>query len=154
LIIVSNSSPLISLGAIDRLDLLHELFGEIFIPDAVLQEVRSVQISKVDWVVPRTVEGLLLTRALEAELDRGEAEAIALATELQADLLLMDERRGRRLAAGFGLKVLGVLGILVAAKRQGLIEKVEPVLIDLREGAGFRVSSELFQRALEEAGEA
>ncbi len=66
----------------------------------------------------------------------------------------MDERRGRRLAAGFGLKVLGVLGILVAAKRQGLIEKVEPVLIDLREGAGFRVSSELFQRALEEAGEA
>ncbi len=84
MIIISNSSPLISLGAIDRLDLLHELFGEIFIPDAVLQEVRSVQISKVDWVVPRTVEGLLLTRALEAELDRGEAEAIALATELQA----------------------------------------------------------------------
>jgi predicted nucleic acid-binding protein len=153
LIIVSNSSPLIGLGAIGRLELLHGLFGEIFIPDAVVHEVRSVRTSKVVWVVPRPVEDLLLAQALEAELDRGEAEAIALALELKADLLLMDERRGRRLASGFGLKVLGVLGVLVAAKRQGLIEKVEPLLLDLREGAGFRVSEALFQRALEEAGE-
>jgi hypothetical protein len=154
LIVVSNSSPLISLGAIDRLELLYELFGEIFIPEAVLQEVRSVQLSKVRWVVPRAIEGILLAKAMEAELDRGEAEAITLAVDLHADLLLMDERRGRRLASSFGLKVLGVLGILVTAKRHGLVGKVEPVLLDLRERAGFRVSLALFQRALEEAGEA
>jgi uncharacterized protein len=154
LIVVSNSSPLISLGAIDRLELLHELFGDISIPDAVLQEVRSVQLSAVRWIVPSRVESPLLSRALEAELDRGEAEAIALAVELRADLLLMDERRGRRLATGFGLKVLGVLGILVAAKRRSLIQNVEHALKDLREKAGFRVSPALYQRALEEAEEA
>ena len=154
MIVVSNSSPLISLGAIGRLDLLHELFGEISIPLAVLQEVRSVEISTESWIDPREVESPTLPQALESELDRGEAEAIALAIELKADLLLMDERRGRRLAARFGLKVLGVLGILVDSKRNGLIEKVEPVLIELQKKAGFRISPELYRRALQEAEEA
>ncbi|HYU35354.1 MAG TPA: DUF3368 domain-containing protein [Thermoanaerobaculia bacterium] len=154
MIVVSNSSPLISLGSIGRLDLLHEIFGEVSIPLTVLQEVRSVEISTESWIVPREVERPLLSRALESELDRGEAEAIALAVELRADLLLMDERRGRRAAARFGLKVLGVLGILVDAKRRGLVEKVQPLLGDLQERAGFRVSAALYQRALEEAGEA
>lgn len=153
MIVVSNSSPLISLGAIGRLGLLNDLFGEISIPLAVLQEVRSVEISTESWIGPRTVELPLLSRALESELDRGEAEAIALAVELRADLLLMDERRGRRVAARFGLKVLGVLGILVEAKRRGLVQGIEPLLVELQERAGFRVSPALFQRALEEAGE-
>jgi uncharacterized protein len=152
-IVVSNSSPLISLGSIGRLDLLQEIFGEVSIPVTVLQEVRSVEISTESWIVSREVEGPLVPRALESELDRGEAEAIALAVELRADLLLMDERRGRRVAARFGLKVLGVLGILVEAKRRGLIENVQPLLRDLQERAGFRVSAVLYQRALEEAGE-
>ena len=154
MIVVSNSSPLISLGAIGRLDLLHDLFDEISIPPAVLQEVRSVDISPETWIVPREVDNPPLSQALESELDRGEAEAIALAIELRADLLLMDERRGRRLASRLGLKVLGVLGILVDAKRIGLIEKIEPVLVELRDKAGFRISTALYERALQEAGEA
>jgi predicted nucleic acid-binding protein len=153
-IVVSNSSPLISLGAIGRLELLHKLFGQISIPLAVQQEVRSVEISTERWVVPRQVDNPLLPQALGSELDWGEAEAIALAVELGADLLLMDERRGRRLASRFGLKVLGVLGILVDSKRTGLIEKIEPVLVELREKAGFRISTALYERALQEAGEA
>jgi len=152
-IVVSNASPLISLGAIGQLDLLSRLFGEVLIPLAVQQEVKSVEISPESWVVPRKVESPMLPRALERELDRGEAEAIALAVELRADLLLMDERRGRRAAARFGLKVLGVLGVLVEAKRRGLIQSIEPLLIELQEQAGFRVSPALFQRALEEAEE-
>lgn len=154
MIVVSNSSPLISLGAIGRLDLLHDLFDKISIPPAVLQEVRSVDISPETWIVPREVDSPPLSQALESELDRGEAEAIALAIELRADLLLMDERRGRRLASRLGLKVLGVLGILVDAKRIGLIEKIEPVLVELRDKAGFRISTALYERALQEAGEA
>lgn len=154
MIVVSNSSPLISLGAIGRLELLHKLFGQISIPLAVQQEVRSVEISTERWVVPRQVDNPLLPQALGSELDWGEAEAIALAVELGADLLLMDERRGRRLASRFGLKVLGVLGILVDSKRTGLIEKIEPVLVELREKAGFRISTALYERALQEAGEA
>ena len=153
MIVVSNSSPLISLGAIGRLELLHDLFGEISIPLAVLQEVRSVDISPETWIVSRDVGSPPLSQVLESELDRGEAEAIALAIELRADLLLMDERRGRRLASRLGLKVLGVLGILVDAKRIGLIEKIEPVLVELREKAGFRISTALYERALQEAGE-
>jgi hypothetical protein len=152
-IVVSNASPLISLGAIGQLHLLHRLFGDVFIPAAVRQEIKSVEISTESWVVARKIELPLLSRALESELDPGEAEAIALAVELRADLLLMDERRGRRAADRFGLKVLGVLGILVEAKRRDLIERVEPLLIDLRERAGFRVSAGLLQRVLEEAGE-
>lgn len=153
MIVVSNSSPLISLGAIGRLELLHELFDEVWIPLAVQREVRTVEISTKPWIRPRDVQRGLLVRALESELDRGEAEAIALAVEMEAGLLLMDERRGRRSASRFGLTVLGALGIVTQAKRKGLVERVEPILLDLRHKAGFRVSEELYRRVLEEAGE-
>lgn len=153
MIVVSNSSPLISLGAIGRLELLHELFGEVWIPLAVQREVRTIEISTKLWIRPQDVQRGLLARALESELDRGEAEAITLAVEMEADLLLMDERRGRRSASRFGLTVLGALGVVTQAKRKGLVERVEPILLDLRHKAGFRVSEELYRRALEEAGE-
>jgi predicted nucleic acid-binding protein len=161
LIVVSDASPLISLGAVGRIELLRQLFGEISIPPAVLQEVTEAgagrpgafEVQTAGWIASRTVESEFLPRALEGELDRGEAEAIALAVQLRAHLLLVDERRGRRVASRFGLKVVGVLGILVAAKRQGFLLKIEPVLGDLREKAGFRVSPALYQRALEEVGE-
>jgi len=161
LIVVSDASPLISLGAVGRIELIRQLFGEISIPVAVLHEITvaglerpgAVDVQAADWIVSRTVENDFLPRALEGELDRGEAEVIALAVELRADLVLMDERRGRRVASRFELKILGVLGILVDAKRKGLLLKIEPVLEDLHTRAGFRVSRALYRRALEEAGE-
>jgi uncharacterized protein len=161
LIVVSDASPLISLSAVGHLELLHQLFGEIAIPPAVLDEITragpgrpgSIEVQTASWIVSHTLEKDFLPRALEGELDRGEAEAIALAVELRADLLLMDERRGRRVAARFELKALGILGILVDAKRKGLLTKVEPVLDDLLTRAGFRISPALYRRALEEAGE-
>jgi uncharacterized protein len=152
-IVVSNASPIISLGAVGRLELLSQLFGEISIPRAVLEEVRSVDLRVVDWVIPTSLKGDFVPRALEAELDRGESEAIALAVELRADLLLMDERRGRQIASRFGLKLLGTLGVLVEAKRSGLLTAVTPVLNDLRTTAGFRVTPELYQQVLREVGE-
>jgi uncharacterized protein len=152
-IVVSNASPIISLGSVGRLELLFQLYGEISIPTAVLDEVRSVDLRTVDWVIPMSLKGDFVPRALEAELDRGEAEAIALAVELQAGLLLMDERRGRQIAARFGLKILGTLGVLAEAKRSGLLTAVAPVLNDLRTTAGFRVTPELYQQVLRELGE-
>jgi predicted nucleic acid-binding protein len=152
-IVVSNASPIISLGAVGRLELLSQLFGEISIPRAVLEEVKSVDLRVVDWVIPTSLKGDFVPRALEAELDRGESEAIALAVELRADLLLMDERRGRQIASRFGLKLLGTLGVLVEAKRSGLLTAVTPVLNDLRTTAGFRVTPELYQQVLREVGE-
>lgn len=161
MIVISDASPLISLGAIGRIELLRQLFGEVSIPLSVFREVTgagperpgAVEVQAASWIVSRALESDFLPRALEGELDRGEAEAIALAVELRADLLLMDERRGRRVASRFELKVLGILGILVDAKRKGLLNKVEPVLDDLLTRAGFRVSPALRLRALEEAGE-
>jgi predicted nucleic acid-binding protein len=161
LIVVSNSSPLIALSAIGHLELLHSLYDQIWIPEAVYQEVAganasrpgAVEIRTAAWITSHLVKGNFLPRALDGELGRGEAEAIALAVERQADLLLIDERRGRKVAGRFGIRVLGVLGVLIEAKSKGLLLEVRPALNDLLTKAGFRISAALYQRALEEAGE-
>jgi predicted nucleic acid-binding protein len=90
---------------------------------------------------------------LQMELDVGEAEAIALAKELAADLLLMDGRRGRDIAARLGLRVIGLLGVLIEAKHRGMIPAVKPILDDLKAKAGFWVSQQLYARVLQAAGE-
>jgi predicted nucleic acid-binding protein len=87
------------------------------------------------------------------QLDRGEAEAIALATDLHADFVLIDEQEGRQLASRTGLAVTGVLGVLLRAKRAGEIAAVKPEMNSLRSRANFFVSSELEMRILAAAGE-
>lgn len=83
----------------------------------------------------------------------GEAEAIALAVELNATRLLIDERLGRQAATERGLKITGVLGILLAAKRQGFVTAVQPTMDDLVAQAGFRISSQLYADVLITANE-
>ncbi len=161
MIVVSNSSPLVSLSAIGRLDLLRDLYGAITIPQAVHDEVvvqgpgrpDPPRSGGIDWIIRRDVSDPDVVTALEGQLDRGEAEAIALASELQADLLLMDERLGRTEAARFGLRVIGVLGVLIEAKGRGRLQRIEPILDELQHDAGFRVSEALRARVLQAAGE-
>jgi hypothetical protein len=86
-------------------------------------------------------------------LDRGEAETIALALELGADLVLLDERDGRYTAQRFGLRVVGVLGVLLEAKSKGLIKNIKPYLDMLRQQAGFYIRETLYQQMLILAGE-
>ena len=161
MIVVCDASPIISLASIGRFDLLRQLYGKVCVPGAVYEEVTSAgeragagELVSADWVERRTLGNDFLARALFGELDHGESEAIALGVELGADLLLVDERQGRAVAARFGLKVTGVLGVLVEAKRKGLLDRIEPVLEVLQAEAGFRISPDLRRRVLEEAGEA
>ncbi len=105
------------------------------------------------WIQTRSVSNLPLLQTLQTNLDPGEAEAITLAVELNADRLIIDERRGRNEAIRAGLQVTGLLGILLAAKQQGLVPLVQPILDDLIAN-GFWVRKELYTELLILAGEA
>lgn len=160
MIVVSGASPLISLSVVGRLEMLRALYGRVLIPEAVAWEVRAdadapgiAAIQTANWLQVERVENPLLVQALTLELDVGEAEAIALAVERSADLLLVDERRGRAVAARFGIEVVGVLGVLIEAKRRAILVAVRPVLDDLITRSGFYISAPLYRRVLEEAGE-
>lgn len=161
MIVVSNTSPIINLAAIGRLELLKQMFQHVLLPAAVRDEIvvrgagqpGAVGVVESDWIEARTSTHRSLIVALCRDMDRGEAEAIALASELQADLLLMDERIGRRGARQQGLRVSGVIGILIEAKAMGKIDLVQPLLDDLRARAGFWGGESLYKEALEAAGE-
>jgi hypothetical protein len=156
-IIVSDTSPINNLAAIHHLHLLHELYGTILIPEAVYRELTdpnfpvagATEVQTLDWIRTQALNNLALVTALTNELDLGEAEAIALATEVQADQLLIDERRGRLVAARFSLRYTGILGILVEAKSQGLIAAVKPLMDDLIHQAGFWIAEPLYERVLQ-----
>jgi predicted nucleic acid-binding protein len=160
-IVVSDASPLIALAAVQQLDLLRILYGEILLPSAVYDEVTNIrpaapganEVRNADWIYIRHVENRTLVDALSLDLDVGEAEALSLAVEADADLLLMDERRGRIAAARLGRRVIGVLGVVAEAKATGLVPAVRPILDALAQQAGFHISAALRDRVLATAGE-
>jgi hypothetical protein len=158
-IVVSNTSPITNLAAIGQLDLLRQLYQRVVISEAVYRELTAsggrypgAVAQTLDWIETRAVSNRALVIALQTELDEGEAEAIALAQELTADLVLMDEHLGRAVATRFGLRVIGILGVLIEAKHRGLIQEVKP-LVDALMNLGFRVGQDLYARVLQTAGE-
>lgn len=162
--VISDSSSLIHLSAIGRLSLLREFHGLVTIPPAVWHEVvdqgkgregaREVEAAhQHGWIEVKTVQNNNLVRLLKRELDSGEAEVLALAIESQASLVLLDEAEARRIAGTFGLKKTGVIGILIRAKLEGKIERLQTELDNLRLKAGFWIDERLYRRALSEVGE-
>ncbi len=159
--VVSNASPLINLSRIGQLNLLSQLYGELTIPEAVWHEVvlegvglpGAGEIETASWIEVRSVTNRELVRALRQVLDGGEAEAIALALEMGAEFLLMDERLGRETALHMGVRCIGLVGVLVEAKHKGLVSEIRPSLVALRDLAGFWVSEALYRRVLLDAGE-
>lgn len=161
MLIVSNTSPLSNLAVIGQLPLLQTLYPTILIPPIVqaellcfpeIQPIVSTHIT-TGWLQIQNPNNLPLLQTLNQTLDPGEAAAIALAVELNADRLLIDERLGRSIATQYGIKIRGIIGILVNAKTQGLILAIQPILDRLIQEAGFRVSQALYDRTLQEAGE-
>jgi len=110
-------------------------------------------IEAAPWIKKAQVANRALVQVLSQKLDAGEAESIALALEVQAEVLLMDERLGRETAHHLGLRYIGLIGILLEAKHRGLVDRIEPLLEALRTQAGFRISGELYERVLENEGE-
>ncbi|HSG40589.1 MAG TPA: DUF3368 domain-containing protein [Thermoanaerobaculia bacterium] len=158
-LVVVNATPIISLSLAGHLDLLRHLYQEVLIPPAVRAEVlaggrtgRGVEeLKAADWV--RTVPLQDPRRAdLLSDLHRGEAEVIALAQEIGASLVILDERLARRHALRLGLTITGTVGVFLKAKEKGLVPRIEP-LIERILNHGIHLSPDLVHRALRLAGE-
>jgi predicted nucleic acid-binding protein len=161
MIVVSNTSPLTNLAAVGQFDLLRRLFGQINIPVGVWSELNaygkrwpgSLEVENAIWIKQHTVQDQPLITALTRDLDQGEAESIALAIELQADLVLLDEKEARHAAQRLGLIVMGVVGVLLLAHARKDIDQLKPYLDALRQRAGFYLSESLYQTILEQVKE-
>ena len=159
MIVISDTSAITNLAAIQYLQLLPQLYNQITIPEAVYRELAEIdppvpgtlEVQMASWLEVRQVVNRNVVERLQIEvrLDPGESEAIALALELNADLLLIDERRGRAEANRLGVRITGLLGILVEAKQKKLIVNVKPLMDSLITTSDFRVSSALYSQILD-----
>lgn len=155
--VVSNSTPLIAFARIGELDLLQRIVGHVVIPTAVWDEITGVtnragadEVQRAAWIevrMPMSVGG-----DLTALLDHGEAQTIALAEEVGADEILLDERAARAVGSARGLKIIGSAGLLVRAKERGLINSVRPYLERMR-AQGIRFSDRFVEALLSQIGE-
>ncbi len=134
------------------------MYGQIIIPQAVYDELGEIPSQKklVDaagWIKVRQIKNIKLLRDLREELDRGEAEAIVLALETKSELLVIDELKGRIVAREYGLRIIGILGVLINAKKRGLIPNVKTYMDQLIDVVGFHVGKSLYRRVLRSVGE-
>lgn len=160
---VSNTSPISNLALIGHLNLLKIQFATLWIPGAVADELSAhpdpaalaaIQGAIQDqWIKIAAIHNSTLLGVLASSLHRGEAEAIALAGDLKADVVIIDEQEGRQLATQGGLSVTGTLGVLLRAKLGGHIPAVKPKIQVLRDKARFFIAASLEAQVLASAGE-
>jgi len=158
-IVVSDTSPVRALHFLGRLDLLGSLFGDVWVPPAVAEELRrprrtfaQIEVTGYGIQVAAPRDRDLVAR-LRKGLDAGEAEALALALELKASIVLIDEAHGRAEAVALGLEPKGVLGILVDAKDRGMVDRVKPLVDRLRKELNFHIAEAVRKQTLRMAGE-
>jgi predicted nucleic acid-binding protein len=156
--IISNTTPIISLLKVDKLNLLKELYEKIIVPKAVYLEVENGKekpyyhdLTQIDWIEIQEI-GNHDSRDYFLDLDEGEAEVLILAKELNADLIIMDEIMGRRYSKQLGFNLTGTIGILLKAKENGLIESIKDLLTELAK-KGTWLSLKLITKAIELANE-
>ena len=151
-LVVSDTSPIRVLHHLAQLHLLGEFFDEVLIPPAVARELQAtesrlvpVPIAEVPKCRIETPKDAAAVKALETELQPGEAEAIVLAREREAELLI-EERMGRLVARRLGIGHTGVIGLLVRAKQKQLISTVLPLVLRARDEMNFFVSDEVIEQ--------
>jgi len=163
--VVSDSSPLIAFALIDRFPVLPALFSALWIPDAVYDEVvlASGRVTNpgagpveeavnAGWIQRLTVHDQDAVQRQMGRLHRGEVEVVLGAVEYSIPAVLLDDRYARRLPAAYRLEYTGTVGLLLLAKRRGMIDEVRPLLTHLMR-AGFRISASLYQEVLHSAQE-
>lgn len=154
-VVVSNTTPLINLAGVGLLVLLRSVYGSVFIPRVVATEYQAKAVPsdpdlvQLGWLT--IVDAVTIDPSLP-KLGAGEAAAISLARSLPARLILLDERKARRIAVDRGLTVVGTLAVLVRAKRLGIISAVGPVITAM-EAQGRYFGDALVQQVLKDAGE-
>lgn len=153
MIVVSDSSPITNLIQIGQESLLEALFKSVVIPPSVQSELHKTHASLPLFIQVSAPTDNAFVIHLQKELDAGEAEAIALAKELKADLILIDERLGRAVVEREGFRFTGLLGVLIEAKKRGLISAITPLITDLEAIAGFRLSKATRAEAMRLANE-
>jgi len=161
MIVVSDASILINLAVTKQLELLKSLYNKVVIPDAVFNEIAvkgagkpgAQEIQMLDWLEVKSCQDVNMVNNLLNEIDLGEAEAITLSLEVQANLLLIDEKLGRQKAKEFNIKTIGLLGLLLDAKNQGVVSSVATMMDRLRVEANFRIGESLYQQVKKLAGE-
>ncbi|AVH68216.1 DUF3368 domain-containing protein [Nostoc sp. 'Peltigera membranacea cyanobiont' N6] len=155
MIVVSDTTPLSELSKVGRLDLLPAVFGRVIIPQQVYAELTTgdhpavLAVKSALWLEVLSISNnqLIEQLQLETDLDLGECSAIILAEELKADQLLIDEKAGRKVAISRGLPIIGLVGVIILAKEQGLIDNVKNILDDLM-SKGTRISPKIYDYAL------
>ena len=160
MIVVTDSTILIGLVKIGKLDLLKEIFFKVYIPEEVFKEVvekgkgkpGSIVIKEAAWIEVKPIKDKIQVNFLLGSLEKGEAEVLVLARELEADLILLDEEKARKSAVIAGFEIIGLLGLFVLAKNLGLIDEVRP-LVDELMIKRFRISDKIIEKTLKKAGE-
>lgn len=154
--VIVNTTPIIALADIGYLDILQKIYTEVIIPEAVYAEILSEparsQVSAAKWIKVQKVTNEKAKSLFSARLHAGEVEVIMLAQESGADLLILDDNAAKKTAKYLGLTVTGTLGVILRAKRDGIIDVVKP-LIDSLVKDGLYVSNEVQNYVLTEAGE-
>ena len=161
MIIICDTSALSALLRIDQLQILGNLYGQIIIPPKVYEELLPLAAMGIDvaglrsleWLQIRHLTNFDLFNQLIVDLDEGEAQAISLAVELKADWLIIDELDGREKARQLSVPVIGIGGVLVLAKKKGILVSVKTILDRLRVEANFRLGDKIYQQLLQAAGE-
>ena len=159
-IIVSDTSCIGYLIQINRLNLLHILYGKIIIPDAVNEEILILknkghslsEFQSADWIEIYTANNLSNIKEYNSVLDRGELQAISIAIELNADLIIIDEKLGRFVATSLGFEITGLVGILITAKNKGLISSIKEILDEIIL-LGCRINKKLYNIAIKSCNE-
>jgi predicted nucleic acid-binding protein len=156
--IISNTTPVLSLLKIEKLDLLNKLYGSISIPQAVYYEIEIgkdkefyTDLNKIEWINIEKIQ-VNESKLYLFDLDAGETEVLILAHEQRADLVILDEIMGRRYAQQMNFKLTGTLGILLKAKKLGYINKITPLLNELID-KGTWLNPKLVEKIIKIAGE-